>query len=44
LGTIGKKLETLERNTKEKDIGNDLGRRRETRKRETKDRRVEQRR
>ena len=37
---IGKKLKMLERNIEEKDIGNDPGRRRETRNRETKDRRV----
>jgi len=36
---IGKKLKMLERNT-EKDIGNDPGRRRETRNRRTKGRRV----
>ena len=39
---IGKKLEMLERNTEEKDTGNNSGRRRGTRNGETKDRRVEQ--
>jgi len=44
LGTIGKKLEMLERNTEKKNTGNDSGRRRKTRNGKTKGRRVGQRR
>jgi len=43
LGTIGKKLEMLERNTKKKNTRNDSGKRRKTRNGKTKGRRIGQR-